>query len=73
MRAFQTDEFRHHRFYSVLSPTGHYVIAAVLKEGNGGQLDAKLLRKIRVMADNFEVYEAWAGSGKIMAKLACAA
>lgn len=69
----QTDEFRHHRFYGVLSPTGRYVIAGVVKEGSGGQLDAKLLRKIRATADNFEVYEAWAGSGKLMTKLACAA
>lgn len=49
------------------------MVAAVLKEGNGGQLNAKLLRKLRTTADNFEVYEAWAGTGKLMAKLACAA
>lgn len=69
----KTEEARHHRFYGVLSPTGRYVVAAVLKEGAGGQLDAKLLRKIRNTADRFEVYEAWAGSGRLMAKLACAA
>lgn len=73
---------RQHSFYGVLSPTGRYVVAAVLKcreeaAGGGGGVqpvvDAKLLRKVPAAADNFEVYEAWAGSGKLMAKLACAA
>ncbi|ROW08943.1 hypothetical protein VMCG_02715 [Cytospora schulzeri] len=59
-----------HQFYGVLSPTGRYVFAAILKETPSGTVSPKVMRKIRVLADKMEVYEAWAGSGGIMAKIA---
>lgn len=59
-----------HQFYGVLSPTGRYVFAAVLREGPSGLLDPKSMRKIRDLADKLEVYEQWAGKGGFISKIA---
>ncbi|KAJ0117583.1 hypothetical protein J7T55_001781 [Diaporthe amygdali] len=59
-----------HQFYGVLSPTGRYVFAAVLREGSSGALGLKSMRKMRDLADKLEVYEAWAGSGGLISKIA---
>lgn len=59
-----------HQFYGVLSPTGRYIFAAILKETPSGTVSPRVMRKIRGLADRMEVYEAWAGGGGIMAKIA---
>lgn len=59
-----------HQFYGVLSPTGRYLFAAILKETPSGAVSPKVMRKIRGLADRMEVYEAWVGSGSFMAKVA---
>ncbi|KAG6353856.1 hypothetical protein INS49_005113 [Diaporthe citri] len=59
-----------HQFYGVLSPTGRYVFAAVLREGPSGVLGPKFMRKMRDLADKLEVYEQWAGKGGFISKIA---
>lgn len=59
-----------HQFYGVLSPTGRYVMAAILKESPAsGTVSPGVMRKIRDLADKMEVYESRAGAGGLLVKI----